>query len=138
MAWRNSEFFGGNNSAPVSVISGGQDAWENRMNKYATNPQAFFEERLAHKHGCTHFLPPPVKAEKAETGYESKDVLLGVRFPSWLQCKECNELKEAHDWSKSSDDRSAGVLDVRGQAQKPKGICGSRAVYYYLRAWTYR
>ena len=81
--------------APLSVVMGGLEEWENNGGTPAQlRHQAVFEPRLQKKLGVKRFLLPPAfdEAVGARLG--------AVRFPSWLQCPQCHEMKQAGSWNR--------------------------------------
>jgi hypothetical protein len=92
--------FRGQKGGTVSVVTAGLDAWDDRARKPGLgHDQVIFEPRLQNKLGVAGFRLPPVTPEIAP-GVPAKnaDILLGVRFPSWLQCPDCHVLKRAFRW----------------------------------------
>lgn len=87
---------------PVSVVSAGLEEWDSsaplRDNlKY----QKIIERRLCKKLGKKYFRLPPVLEDGAKipgTDMADPSALVGRRFPSWLQCPECDLLKPVSKW----------------------------------------
>src|SRR3954469_10989375 len=87
-------------SAPVSVVAAGLEAW----NEYAPpsdllHKQTTFEPRLQERLGVRGFRLPPVATEIAP-GVPDKRAgyLVGIRFPEWLQCPKCKLLQRHGRW----------------------------------------
>jgi hypothetical protein len=94
------DFRAGQKGGSVSIVTAGLDAWDERSKKPGlAHDQVIFEPRLQHKLNIAGFRLPPVNPEIAP-GVPAKnaDTLLGVRFPSWLQCPGCHLLKRAFRW----------------------------------------
>lgn len=93
---------GGQGGAPVSVVAAGLDEWDKRARPPGLrNPQTIYEPRLQKKLKVGGFRLPPVVSDN-----EPADSLCipGVRFPSWLQCPQCNTLKPASSWNRLPGD----------------------------------
>jgi hypothetical protein len=95
------DFRAGKQSAPVSAVAAGLDAW----NEFAPpadlfHKQTTFEPRLQEKLGVSGFRLPPVAIEIAP-GVPDKRAgyLVGVRFPEWLQCPKCKLLQRHGKWA---------------------------------------
>lgn len=83
--------------APVSVVAAGLEEWDHRAKPAGlNNEQTVFEPRLQKKLNVKGFRLPPVVDDEA-----SSITLLGVRFPQWLQCPECNVIRPSGMWSKA-------------------------------------
>ena len=83
--------------APLSVVMGGLEVWEDRAGSPAAlKRHAIYEPRLQKKLGVKRFLLPPVAPEEDDDGPH----IAGVRFPNWLQCPRCHELRETRGWSR--------------------------------------
>lgn len=81
--------------APLSVVMGGLEVWEERGGKPAElRRHAVYEPRLQKKLGVKRFLLPPVSEE------DDGAHLGAIRFPSWLQCPQCHELRQESGWGK--------------------------------------
>jgi len=88
--------------APMSVISGGLEAWDDRASaKALANEQTVNEPRLEKKLGVQGFRLPPVTPDPKKP---TIDVLLGVPFPDWLQCPSCDLLRRYTHWAGESGD----------------------------------
>src|SRR5688500_18222994 len=76
---------------------GGLEVWERRGGSPTVlKRQAIFEPRLQKKLRVKRFLLPPVMMEDEENGPH----LAGVRFPTWLQCPNCDSLKQDGGWAR--------------------------------------
>lgn len=93
----------GDGGAPLSAVMAGLESWEEEKadNKIWT----IFEPRLQQKLKVKRFQLPPVSDD--DDGRDARYPLLGVRFPTWLQCPGCSHLREASGWS--SDLGKAGL-----------------------------
>jgi hypothetical protein len=81
---------GGYRGAPVSVVMTGLEQWDERATSPGlTHPQRISEARLERKLKVSGFRLPPVQPDEDL----DRDVLLGVRFPKWLQCPSCGRLR---------------------------------------------
>lgn len=87
----------GGSGAPISVVVGGMEEWDrNAPPAGLLNQQIATEPRLQEQLGVKGFRLPPV-------GDETKDnnpFLIGVRFPRWLTCRYCHQLKPAEKWTR--------------------------------------
>lgn len=87
--------------AAVSVVSAGLEAWDDRaVARGLSHDQTIYEPRLQKKLGVDGFRLPPV-ADDEDAG---TDVLLGVQFPTWLQCPSCNRLQRFRHWASEPGD----------------------------------
>jgi hypothetical protein len=81
--------------APLSVVMGGLEVWEQRGGSAQTiKRNAIYEPRLQKKLAVKRFLLPPVSPDDDDDGPH----IAGVRFPTWLQCPSCHEVKPAGGW----------------------------------------
>lgn len=90
---------------PVSVVVSGIDEWDRSASaggnsKGIEHPQSINEPRLQKLLGVKGFRLPPVVAKDEDGRYETGDRLVGVRFPSWLQCPSCHAIKWASKWAR--------------------------------------
>jgi hypothetical protein len=85
----------------VSGVATGLDAWDERsFKKGLAHDQRVFEARLERELGVKGFrLPPVAPQQRPGVVRKNADVLLAVRFPSWLQCPHCHVLKPASSWN---------------------------------------
>src|SRR5690606_36642835 len=92
--------FRSRSGAPVSVVVAGLDQWDERTTTPGlTHPQVIYEARLQQQLRVAGFRLPPVVPQVAPGVYaENGEALLGVRFPRWLICPICNELRAAKQW----------------------------------------
>jgi hypothetical protein len=97
----------GEGGAPLSAVMAGLECWEEE--KADKRIWMIFEPRLQRKLKVKRFQLPPV-SDDDDASY-AKHPLLGVRFPTWLQCPGCSELREANGWS--SDLGKAGLYCQR-------------------------
>lgn len=89
---------GGFRGAPVSVVIAGLEQWDDESSaRGLAHPQQISEPRLQRKLGVNGFRMPPVQPDEKK----QSDLLVGVRFPRWLQCTKCERLaidKHAGYW----------------------------------------
>ncbi|MCH8558876.1 MAG: DUF1998 domain-containing protein [Balneolia bacterium] len=90
--------------ASVSMVTAGIEQWEKRLKEVGGSPQdlkRMNEPRLAEKLQVSHFRQPPIApdSKEGETADEGIVPVVGVRFPGWLQCPQCSELKPAKKWA---------------------------------------
>ncbi|CAJ0797894.1 hypothetical protein LMG18090_03630 [Ralstonia mannitolilytica] len=87
---------------PVSGVSAGLEEWD-RSAPLAGNLkyQKIVERRLCKKLGKKYFRLPPVLEDDAKRldGSPDESSLVVRRFPSWLQCPECELMRPASKWS---------------------------------------
>lgn len=80
---------GGFRGAPVSVVIGGLEQWGDESSAPGlAHPQQISEPRLQRKLNVNGFRLPPVQPDARK----QSDLLVGVRFPRWLQCTKCERL----------------------------------------------
>jgi hypothetical protein len=107
--------------APISAVVAGLEEWDRRARPAGlANPQTVHEPRLERQLGVAGFRLPPVYPDGDEN---ERRALVAARFPAWLQCPSCNELKYASRWNKQP-----------GKAARTCGRCtsaepGQRPVY---------
>lgn len=90
---------GGDSGAAVSVVVAGLEEWDrNAPPGGLAHPQVTFEPRLQSQLRVRGFRLPPINPENADAG--NRNYLIGLRFPTWLQCPKCNSLKRAKDWTR--------------------------------------
>lgn len=97
---------GAKGGGPVSVVAAGLDDWDALAGaKGVKNTQTVFEPRLQRLLGVRGFRLAPVEPEEVpEDQQPSKGKLGGYRFPDWLQCPQCYELKRSRLWSHDPGD----------------------------------
>ncbi len=93
---------GGAEGAAISTVVAGLECWDTFARPPGLkNPQVTYERRLQKYLGVDGFRLPPVdpdaNAKTKPVGYVAK-YLAAVRFPSWLQCPDCQVLKPASKW----------------------------------------
>lgn len=95
---------GGFRGAPVSAVVAGLEQWnEMASSPGLAHPQQISEPRLQRKLGVSGFRLPPVQPDDSK----QIDLLVGVRFPRWLQCPRCERLamdKQAGHWQSAAGD----------------------------------
>lgn len=86
--------------AAVSAVAAGIDQWDERSKTQGlAHPQSIYEPRLQEKLGIQGFRLPPVTPEIAPgVPSPNADTLVGVRFPSWLQCPRCKIIQPSNRW----------------------------------------
>ena len=95
---------------PVSVVAASLEHWDKMAGPpFPANKQVISEPRLERRLGVKGFRLPPVD-DKAKISDPKKSWLVGVRFPTWLQCPSCDELKPARRWDKNPGDPSRWCL----------------------------
>ncbi|MBT7790130.1 MAG: hypothetical protein HN757_14715, partial [Calditrichaeota bacterium] len=88
--------------AAASVVSAGLEQWEREAARVGTSSsdlKRVTEPRLAEKLGVKYFRLPPV-AHDGGDDEDKSSALIGVRFPDWLQCPDCNLLRPSSKWGK--------------------------------------
>jgi len=97
------DFRAGRRGAPVSIVAAGLEEWDSRASaKGLAHPQTIYEPRLQKKLSVDGFRLPPVVPDDERDDHN--DVLVGARFPVWLQCPSCNTLNEARQWASDPGD----------------------------------
>ncbi len=97
---------GARGGGSVSVVAAGLEHWDRTANPpFPLNRQAISEPRLEHRLGVKGFRLPPVD-DRDKDDDPKKSWLVGARFPTWLQCPSCNEIKLARKWVKEPGDPS--------------------------------
>lgn len=103
---------GGKGGGAISVVAAGLEQWD----RYAGPPglnhsQCISEPRLERKLGVRGFRLPPVTPDTgrpAQQANEDGDMhfgsLVGVRFPTVLQCPKCSTLRPYFDWAEDPGD----------------------------------
>lgn len=91
---------------PVSVVAASLEAWDETAKlKGASDPHLIHETRLEKVLGKNHFRLPPIDDSEKDADQLNR-WLRGYRFPTWLQCPECKELKRANKWTNEMGDPS--------------------------------
>jgi len=83
--------------AAVSAVIAGLESWDDQTEtKQLNHPQTISEARLQKKLGVMGFRLPPVFPE------DSRDAesLVAVRFPRWLQCPQCFQIRQVRSWAR--------------------------------------
>ena len=89
--------------ASISVLNGSLDRWDEFLqNTKVLQSLKISEARLQKKLNVNYFVTPPVNSEDSQEGESSHfhGELVGVRFPKYLQCPKCNEVKEQNNWER--------------------------------------
>lgn len=123
--------------AAISVVSASLDSWDKKYQEAGVSPsdlRKMTEPRLAEKLKVSHFRQPPIATD--DKSDDSVIPIVGVRFPTWLQCPSCHELKQSRYWSsepgdparicsscsaKSTDDKKVYAVPVRFVTACPQG-----------------
>ena len=95
------DFKAGGRGATVSVVAAGLEAWDEQTRMPGLgHPQIIFEPRLQQKLGVDGFRLPPV-ARQLAPGVPAPfaDSLVGVQFPTWLQCPDCKTIARTKYWN---------------------------------------
>ena len=97
---------GARGGGPVSVIATSLEHWDETASPpFPNNSQSISEPRLERKLSVRGFRLPPVD-DRNRNDDPKKSWLVGARFPIWLQCPSCNEVKPAREWDKEPGDPS--------------------------------
>lgn len=84
--------------AAISAVVAGLEEWDRSFTPPGlANPQVVFEPRLQRKLKVVGFRLPPVLWELGNSDSEDRRSLVAARFPTWMQCPQCDTL--AQDWS---------------------------------------
>lgn len=105
--------------APISVVAGGLEAWDQRSPPAGIrNEQSVFEARLQKQLNVAGFRLPPVYPGDND---DERRSLVGVRFPTWLQCPQCHILKPQNKWGKdpAKAGRKCGACTSREGGERP-------------------
>ena len=91
---------GGYGGAGVSVVAAGLEEWDRWAPPPGIgNPQTIFEPRLQKQLDVEGFRLPPVAPQVAPGIYSPRaGKLVGVRYPSWLQCPRCHIIGLPRRW----------------------------------------
>lgn len=116
---------GGRRGAPVSAIVAGIETWDSRTKTPGLDhPQAIHEPRLEDRLGVFGFRQPPVTGDWPGKGRKATgEELYAYRFPRWLRCPRCENLRPAQRWKRPpgspsricagcSNDPETGARDV--------------------------
>lgn len=100
---------GNRDGAPVSVVAAGLEQWNEAAPPVGLgNKQTTFEPRLQARLEVEGFRLPPVAPDlPGGQPHTNGPALLGVRFPSWLQCPSCHLIQRARDWDSDPGEASA-------------------------------
>jgi hypothetical protein len=84
--------------ATISAVVAGLEEWDSRFPPAGMrHPQAIREERLQKKLNVRGFRLPPVRDPARES--DAERALVAVRFPSWLQCPQCDRIGQEDRWN---------------------------------------
>lgn len=106
--------------APVSAVVAGLEEWDSSFRPPGlANSQTVFEPRLQQQLGVAGFRLPPVVDEsyRDSDGNPDRRSLVAVRFPTWLQCPQCDRIAPSYRWS--SDPGKASSYCSRCTANSP-------------------
>ena len=88
-------------NAPVSGVACGLEEWDLSFPPAGmANPQRIHEERLQKKLHVLGFRLPPLPDDRKDNPDTRR--LVAVRFPSWLQCPDCDLIKPDRRWNSDS------------------------------------
>jgi len=108
---------GRDGGGPISVIAASLESWDETARPNGANdPQIIYEERLQRVLGKQFFRLPPVDDSDDEASLNR--FLRGYRFPSWLQCPVCKELKRASQWAREIGDPSRWCAPCSAVAER--------------------
>lgn len=86
-------------NAAVSAVVAGLEEWDRSFTPPGlANPQVVYEPRLQRKLHVDGFRLPPVVWD-GDTDSNDRRALVAARFPTWLQCPQCDTLAQATDWA---------------------------------------
>jgi hypothetical protein len=124
-------------NAPVSAMAAGLEEWDSSFPPAGlANSQTVRETRLQKKLNVQGFRLPPVIEQRPKSEDPDNRRLVGVRFPQWLQCPECDVIGPIKFWSdepgkayrycaactaKSPGGRKVFAIPVRFVLACPKG-----------------
>lgn len=92
----------------VSGVVAGLETWDEKFPPAGlANRQTVTERRLQKKLKVKGFRLPPVLETKSSKD-EKEDVrrLVAVRFPTWLQCPQCDRIGKSGDWANAAGNPS--------------------------------
>ncbi|MFC2094965.1 DrmB family protein [Candidatus Bipolaricaulota bacterium] len=97
---------GGYGGAGISVVAAGLDEWDRRAQPPGLgHPQTVYEPRLEKQLDVAGFRLPPVAPQVAPGQYSQRSgKLVGVRFPQWLQCPQCHQIRRSRFWGEDAGD----------------------------------
>ena len=103
------DFRGGRKGrAAISAVAAGLEEWDRWSVKPGlNNDQTIHEPRLEKSLNVAGFRLPPVGTERRGKGKTEKWVdrlVPAVRFPNWLICPRCNNLREVRHWEEDPGD----------------------------------
>lgn len=84
--------------ATISAVVAGLEEWDRNFPPAGMlHPQAIREERLQKKLKVRGFRLPPVRDPARAS--DTERALVAVRFPSWLQCPQCDRIGHENRWN---------------------------------------
>jgi len=113
---------GAKDGAPVSAVAAGLELWDQTAPPEGLrNQQTTFEPRLQEKLHVDGFRLPPVVPDVAPGRVApNAEHLVGVRFPTWLQCPACQSLQPAGRWDSNPGEagRFCGACTQKAPGQR--------------------
>lgn len=92
---------------PVSVVAASLESWDETAKLWgAADPHLIHEARLEKVLSKKHFRLPPID-DSDDDAEQLNRWLRGYRFPTWLQCPVCKEMKRANKWTNEMGDPSS-------------------------------
>jgi hypothetical protein len=97
---------GKDGGGPVSVVAASLESWDETARlKGTSDPHLIHEARLEKVLEKNYFRLPPID-DSDDDDEQMNRWLRGYRFPTWLLCPECKELKRANKWTNEMGDPS--------------------------------
>jgi hypothetical protein len=92
----------------VSGVVAGLETWDSQFPPAGlANRQTVTERRLQKKLQVSGFrLPPILETRNAKDDRDDTRRLVAVRFPTWLQCPQCDKIGKSSDWGSSAGNPS--------------------------------
>lgn len=108
--------------ATISAVAAGLEEWDRNFPPAGmVNEQTIHEERLEKKLGKKGFRLPPIRDPQKEK--DENKALVAVRFPSWLQCPECDLIGRHDEWEEEPGKAGRYCVDCTHKAP------GRRKIY---------
>ncbi len=113
---------------PVSLVAAGLEFWDLTAGPpFPNNFQTISEPRLERRLNVKGFRLPPVDDRDKDTD-PKKSWLMGARFPAWLQCPKCNEIKLARKWDNEPGDPSRWCIKCSTKEKRRIHVVPTRFV----------